>query len=85
VVQSTNQNAGTITRSSLPEDLLTSFHRPNVVSIPGEFVVPSTPVSPKLNGSQQQLAVLTLAALLGSWDESNESDMEVIRRLANGF
>lgn len=85
VVQSTNQNAGTITMSSIPEDLLTSFQRRSVASIPSEFVVPSTPVHPSVSGSQQQLAALTLAALIGSWDERNESDMEVIRRLANGF
>ena len=38
---------------------------------------------PNLN--QEQLNSLTVATLAGKWDEENKNDMEIIKRLADGF
>lgn len=37
------------------------------------------------NLNQEQLNSLTVATLAGKWDEENENDMEIIKRLADGF
>ncbi len=84
-VQSANQNAGTITASSIPEDLLSAFKQRKVEAIPVELAIPHTPKTLKTGYDQTQIAALTVAALLGKWDESSEPDLEIIRRLIDGF
>ena len=49
---------------------------PNLRSISDDFVVPKEPLG---------AMALTIASLIGKWDESNENDRELIRRLADGF
>ena len=77
-VQSANQNAGTITLESLPEDLRSVFKKQ---------------VSEKSSTSQLSMDksgwshrpdknVLIVANFLGSWNDRNEADLEIIRRLS---
>jgi hypothetical protein len=54
-------------------------------SIPDNFVVPHDIKLPEMHSDPNQAKVLAIATLLGKWDESNESDLEIIRRLADGF
>ncbi len=56
-----------------------------IPSIPDSFVVPQEPESTKVSYNPDQTHALTFAALLGKWDESSEPDLEIIRRLVNGF
>lgn len=54
-------------------------------AIPERFVVPHEPTLPEISNDPNQAKALAIATLLGKWDESNESDLEIIRRLTNGF
>ncbi|WP_281184447.1 hypothetical protein [Trichlorobacter lovleyi] len=54
-------------------------------SIPDNFVVPQIPALPEPSTDPTQAKALTVATLLGKWDENNKSDLEIIRRLADGF
>jgi len=54
-----------------------------IPSIPDSFVVPREPVSAEASNDPAQAQALTIAALLGKWDESNESDLAIIRRLVD--
>jgi hypothetical protein len=84
-VRSANQNAGTISSASIPEDLLSNFKQRRVETIPDGLVRPETPKPPETWGSQSQLPALTIAAMLGKWNENNQHDIEIIRRLIGGF
>jgi hypothetical protein len=84
-VQSANQNAGTISIDSIPEDLISAFKQRRVETIPDDFAIPRTPKSPKVLSDQAHAVALTVAALLGKWNESNESDLRIMRRLVDGF
>jgi hypothetical protein len=54
-------------------------------TIPDNLVVPQTPTMQEPPMDSTQAKALTVATLLGKWDENNESDLEIIRRLADGF
>lgn len=84
-VESTNQNAGTISASSIPEDLLSAFKQRKAETIPAELVIPQTPRLPKSGSDQTQMTALSVAALLGKWNEGNDHDLEIIRRLIDGL
>jgi len=80
-VQSANKNAGTITHDTLPEDLIEAFRRPVGSQIPAEFTT-STQMKKEINWNQHEYATdLALANLIGSWDENNESDIEVLQKI----
>lgn len=82
-VQSVNKNAGTISLGSLPEDLQKAFKQRIYKTIPEEFSKVILP-SGSLDWNQEVFASdLVTANLIGSWDEKNETDKEVICRLAN--
>ena len=49
-------------------------------SIPDSFAVPE---EEKLR--QELIPALTVATVIGNWDEKNENDKEIIRRIADGF
>lgn len=84
-VQTASQNAGTISAGSISEDLLSAFKQRKVEAIPAELVIPQTPQPPKASNVQGQMAALTVAALLGKWNERTDHDLEIIRRLIDGF
>lgn len=84
-VQSANQNAGTILIDNLPEDLLLIFRQRKIEEIPSSLAVPRSPKAVALVQNHEQLVSLTVAALLGGWDESSECDLEMIRGIVDGF
>ena len=84
-VRSANQSAGTISTASIPKDLLSAFKQRRVETIPDELAIPRTPEPPKTWRDQTQAAALTVTALLGKWNENSEHDLEIIRRLVDGF
>ena len=76
-VQKWNQNAGTITRDNLPEDLLEVFRPKPVIEMPEELKIPQE--TPRTNWVQpSNETYLALATLIGSWNENNQSDCDVI-------
>lgn len=80
LVQTWNQNAGTITRGNLPEDLLISFRPKFVMNIPEEF---QTGQGIQITDWSQHpdATLLGLAVLVGAWNEKNNSDLEAITQL----
>lgn len=87
VVQDFNQNAGSITPDTLPNDLVEHFREPVIAHIPqslvkedgkdedvGELVLTDW-------NKQPSAQKLSLAMLIGSWDESNEDDIEVVTKI----
>lgn len=82
-VQSANKNAGTISPENLPEDLQTSFKHRVYEVIPPKFSSIQLP-STKPDWNQHALASdLVIANLLGTWNEKNAADLEVVRKLTN--
>lgn len=76
-VQTWNQNAGTITRDNLPEDLLEVFKPKPVVEMPEELEIPQE--TPRTNWVQpSNETYLALTTLIGSWNENNQNDRDVI-------
>ena len=80
IVQVWNQDAGTITRGKLPEDLRDAFKQKNVVEIPDEFK--AVQEKPKTDWTQHPDATyLAFAVLIGAWHDKNHHDLEVITQL----
>ncbi|SFD15991.1 hypothetical protein SAMN05660479_03325 [Microbulbifer thermotolerans] len=80
IVQTWNQDAGTITPDKLPEDLLDAFKQKVVAEMPEEFK--ATQEKPKTDWSQHPDATyLALAVLIGSWNEKSECDLDAITQL----
>lgn len=80
IVQTWNQDAGTITRENLPEDLLEAFKQKPVVEMPEEFK--GAKVEPKTDWAQHSDATyLALAILIGSWNEKSQCDRDAISQL----
>ena len=80
-VQSCSQNAISITRKTLPDDLLEAFTRPASESIPHEIASELAPVSSGLpvHAYSHNLAQ---AFLVGNWNEGSEGDIEIVTELA---
>jgi len=80
IVQTWNQDAGTITQDNLPEDLLEAFQAKAVAEMPDEFKVVRG--KPKIDWTQHLDATyFALAVLIGSWNEKSECDLEAITQL----
>ncbi len=83
-IQSANQNAGSLNQNNISQDLLDYFPQQIENKIPDKFIVPSTP-NPTVHINTFELKKsLTLASLLGKWDENNEADKDIISRLIDG-
>ncbi len=83
-VMSADQNAGTISRNSMPEELRNAFAARVIHKIPADI---SSAVSPPtlIDWRTSEFAsVLTVALLVGSWDEKSEVDMAIVRQLVQG-
>lgn len=85
IVQTWNQNSGTITLEKLPDDLKEAFKQKIVESIPVEFAVPRSPAPENDWTGHASAPALAFAALIGNWDENNEADLDLVRRLIDGF
>lgn len=88
-VQDFNQYAGTITTETLSENLVDHFRKPMITHIPkgltkeetvGEAKVADEPIVTDWN-QHASASKLALAMLLGSWNESNEADLEVVSQM----
>lgn len=80
IVQTWNQDAGTITPDKLPEDLLDAFKRKAVAEMPEEFKAAQE--KPKTDWTQHPDATyIALAILVGSWQDKNQYDHEAIIQL----
>jgi hypothetical protein len=86
-VQDFNQYAGTITLDTLSDDLVEHFREPEITHIPKELakeIVEANrtlqPIATDWNkhAFAQKLAV---ANLIGSWNESNKADIEVVTQI----
>jgi hypothetical protein len=82
-VQSANQNAGTIEIESLPQDICDLFKERAILVMPESFTS-RTDISKVTNWKQIEHArELSIAELIGSWDESFEADKEAIEKVAD--
>lgn len=80
VVQSCNQNAGTITLDNLQQDLLEAFKHKAVKRQPNEFKV--SPEKPNIDwGQHPDATFLALTILIGAWNEKNKNDIQVLSDL----
>jgi hypothetical protein len=79
-VQSANQNAGTITVGSLPEEIRSAFRRAYARSMPPELV--RTPLQTTDWNLIQYASELAVANLLGSWSEKSDADKSIVSKLA---
>ena len=83
IVQTWNQDAGTIMPEKIPEDLREAFKQRVYEVIPNEFSAAQLP-SDKPDWNQHRYASdLAIANLLGAWNEKNAADIGIIRQLAN--
>lgn len=80
IVQTWNQDAGTITLGKLPEDLLEAFKQRAVAAMPEEFKAAQE--QPITDWSQHPDATyLALAILVGAWNEKSQCDIETVAQL----
>lgn len=81
-VQTANQNAGTITKDSLPDDIKVTFQTKPYKTIPTELsgkLIPHT----KPDWNQYKYASeLAIGSLLGSWSEKSDADTIIVGQLA---
>ncbi|MHB8075647.1 hypothetical protein [Desulfosporosinus fructosivorans] len=82
IVQTWNQDAGTITSEKLPDDLKEVFKQPVVTHIPSELIIQPEP-SKKDWSRHQHATSLALINLIGAWNEKNEADIDIINRVIN--
>ena len=76
VVQTENQNEGTITRDSIPEELRLKFLHRAATSMPAELAEKHSRQS-ATDWSQKEFAAdLGVAFLLGGWNDSTEGDLD---------
>lgn len=80
IVQTWNQDAGTITPGKLPDDLLDAFKQKAIAEMPEELK--EAVQKPKSDWSQHPDATyLALAVLIGSWQDKSQCDLEAISQL----
>ena len=83
IVQTWNQDAGTITPEKIPEDLRETFKQRVYEVIPYEFSAVQLPSDKPAWNQHGYASDLVIANLLGSWNEKNDADLEVVHQLAN--
>lgn len=80
IVQTWNQDAGTITPGKLPDDLQDAFKQKAVAKIPVEFK--ATQEKLKTDWTQHPDATyLALAVLIGAWQDKSPCDLDAVTRL----
>lgn len=83
IVQTWNQDAGTIINEKLPDDLKEAFKQPIVSYIPEELTNAGIEVE-KTDWNQHQYATtIMLANLVGMWNEKNEADVEILDKITS--
>jgi len=80
IVQTWNQDAGTITHKKLPEDLLEAFKQKALEVIPEEYTAAQE--KPETDWTQHpDASYLALAVLIGAWNEKSQCDLDAITQL----
>lgn len=80
IVQSWNQDAGTIIPDKLPGDIIEAVKQKAVAAMPEEFK--ASQGGSKTDWAQHSDAIyLAFAVLIGAWNEKSESDTEVVTKL----
>lgn len=69
---------------SLLSEALKAPEKPEPV-IPQDFAKPKLSDLTLPTSDPQKASALAVASIIGKWDEGNPADMEIVRRLANGF
>lgn len=77
-----NQNAGTISRESLPDDLVDLFIERVTRRIPEEYLPTIPEPDTKALIHHQYARELVTASLIGAWDESSEADRGIVEKLS---
>lgn len=80
IVQTWNQDAGTITPTILPDDLKEIFKQPVISYIPSELTIQPEPAKTDWN-RHQHAPLLALINLIGAWNENNEADIDIFKRI----
>ena len=86
-IQSWNQNAGTITRETLPEEIISVFKKKRIDEIPDSFAVAA--IESELDSIELVISQspypneLVFSCLLGSWSENNLEDISIISNIVN--
>ena len=80
-VQTWNQNAGTITRSNIPEDIQEAFQAKPVKDLPEEFKTPHKKPAATAWDQHPDATSLAFVVLIGAWDENNEHDIQALTQL----
>lgn len=74
-----NHHAGCVTRNDLPEELINIFITEAISEIPDNFIRPQLP---SIDWTQHPDATyLTLAVLIGAWNEKSQFDLEAINQM----
>lgn len=81
VVQTWNQQAGTITAKDLPEDLFEVFKERAVSYFPQELAKPQTHADEVIWSQHQHATALALANLIGAWDERKAADIDILNAI----
>ncbi len=80
-VQSVNRNAGKVTRSSLPEEVRTALAPRSTLLFPEQLRTP--PRTTSTISAAPDPTLIALAALIGSWEEANAADAEIVSTLVD--
>lgn len=78
-VQTANQNAGTVTKESLSDEITDAFKPKAIEAIPKEYLVTQREGSDFVNIDESE--ALLIAALVGGWDEQNTFDRKILEEL----
>ncbi|HOW26925.1 MAG TPA: hypothetical protein PK876_00275 [Elusimicrobiota bacterium] len=83
-VMTANQNAGTISRDSLPNELQEAFGKPRIPTMPEGLTKTIAPRKAQDWNTPEFAPALVIANLLGSWNEESAADMAIVRRFVDG-
>ncbi|MBI4560375.1 MAG: hypothetical protein HY706_22535 [Candidatus Hydrogenedentes bacterium] len=82
-VQYVNQNAGTITVATVPADIREAFSERPSRTMPAELVLRRPSMSVGLLAIAQSQNELTMALMLGEWNDSSQADIRTIEVLTS--
>lgn len=86
-VEHANQNAGALTRESIPSEILNYFDKPRLNQSPKDLVLAPKPTSSKRQwANDPRFRSLAIACLIGQWREDIEADCAIINKfLSDGY
>lgn len=76
-----SENAGSINYDSISDNILSAFQRLNTTTIPNELVEVPTAINERDWNQHEYAITLSLANLIGSWNEQSDGDKEIINLL----